>query len=272
MSLHDQTFYEEARVWNEHDIVDPRHREMRLDAIDALLPHESGSVLDVGAGDGIVVDRLAETRPTDRLIALDRSFTALSRTGRTRVQASADALPFLDRSFQSVLCCEVLEHLPLAIYEHVRTELQRVAKTHLLITVPNNENRSRNRVRCQECGCVYNPFRHLRSFRRDQLDELFPDFTLVSTSEAGPRSPAYPRLLRLGLERTGLLSRSTYPRCPLCNEIYQPVGPRFRRNVKPPTDSTPPLTEGRVRNSRAARRLTPRTRRRYWLLALYRRD
>lgn len=54
-------------------------------------------------------------------------------------------LPFADRAFDAVMCSDVLEHLE--NLHQVFDELVRVTNGHLLVTLPNNWNSARMRLR-----------------------------------------------------------------------------------------------------------------------------
>jgi len=55
------------------------------------------------------------------------------------VIGSVDALPFEDHSFHTVMCCEVLEHLPFDAFERCLREIRRVAKVRVVISLPTVE-------------------------------------------------------------------------------------------------------------------------------------
>jgi dolichol-phosphate mannosyltransferase len=70
---------------------------------------KTGPVLDVGCGSSRIL------RDLPGVVGLDISFPKLrymSRYGVPLVQASIFALPFADGSFQTVVCSEVIEHVP----------------------------------------------------------------------------------------------------------------------------------------------------------------
>jgi SAM-dependent methyltransferase len=86
-----------------------------------------GSVLDVGCGLGGMREWLEPRHP----------YTGCDLEGGN-VRASALSLPFGDRTFDTVLLCEVIEHLDLpglAIREAAR-----VARSRIIITVPNDHS------------------------------------------------------------------------------------------------------------------------------------
>lgn len=97
-------------------------------------------VLDAGCGEGFVTNYLAERDPALQLTGVDLSEEAIAyarahfgehATYRT---GSIYKIPFSDNSFDAVVCSEVLEHLDEP--DRALAELKRVARKHVLITVP----------------------------------------------------------------------------------------------------------------------------------------
>lgn len=85
--------------------------------LDALAPIRAGSrVLDVGAGSGFYGRQISAAGA--HAVLIDISLTGLDRARATGANAvgyvccDAANLPFASRTFDKVLCTEVLEHLP----------------------------------------------------------------------------------------------------------------------------------------------------------------
>ena len=105
-----------------------------------LAQTEAQSVLDAGCGEGFVTSYLARQNPALRLTGVDLNKEAIAyaqdhfgdlahfRTG------SLYKLPFSDNAFDLIVCSEVLEHLDDT--DRALSELKRVARRHVLITVP----------------------------------------------------------------------------------------------------------------------------------------
>lgn len=97
-------------------------------------------VLEVGCGEGFVLERLSKERDDGRYCGLDVSSPAL-RGARYRLpavslcQGDAGALPFTGASFHLVLGLEVLEHLEAP--EMALDEMVRVAAGPVIISVPH---------------------------------------------------------------------------------------------------------------------------------------
>jgi SAM-dependent methyltransferase len=97
------------------------------------------SVLDVGSGNGYLSVPL-QTR-FGWAVSLDLSAAMLERSpARSRVRASAIALPFADSSFDVVVCSHLLHHL--VPPERVRTirEMARVSRGAVVLYEPNRNN------------------------------------------------------------------------------------------------------------------------------------
>jgi SAM-dependent methyltransferase len=62
-----------------------------------------------------------------------------------------EQLPFADRSFDCVVCCEVLEHLDNLYF--IFSELVRVTRRYLIISLPNNWGNARRPI-ARGHGCI----------------------------------------------------------------------------------------------------------------------
>jgi SAM-dependent methyltransferase len=96
------------------------------------------SILDFGCGFGAYSAALA--REGTNCIGCDINFDYLKGALSAGVPAVAvdSILPFGDRSFDSVLLLEVIEHVP--NLEGLLKEAFRVARRNVLVTVPNSED------------------------------------------------------------------------------------------------------------------------------------
>jgi 2-polyprenyl-3-methyl-5-hydroxy-6-metoxy-1,4-benzoquinol methylase len=98
------------------------------------------TVLDVGCGEGFVLDRLHQEGIGKKLEGVDILDRAIE-IGRklhphlTLKQGSIYNLPYKDNSFDLVICSEVLEHLDDP--EKALREVIRVSKGYCLLSVPN---------------------------------------------------------------------------------------------------------------------------------------
>ena len=93
------------------------------------------SVLDVGCGEGVVTERLAELLAPAEVLGVDADKANLSEEWRSRrapnltfATGSAYELPFADGSFDLVCAIEVLEHLERP--RDALAEMTRVAGRH----------------------------------------------------------------------------------------------------------------------------------------------
>ena len=99
------------------------------------------SVLDVGCGEGVLTERFASRIGTGHVVGVDLEDPKLreewSRRARPNLEfrtfGGAD-LPFADNEFDIACALEVLEHVPDP--ERTLTEMVRVARRHVLVSVP----------------------------------------------------------------------------------------------------------------------------------------
>ena len=105
-----------------------------------LMEAEPKRVLDAGCGEGFATSYLARQNPDLHLTGVDLSREAVAyanahfgEQAQFR-EGSVYKLPFSDNAFDVALCSEVLEHLDDP--DRAAEELKRVARSHVLITVP----------------------------------------------------------------------------------------------------------------------------------------
>jgi ubiquinone/menaquinone biosynthesis C-methylase UbiE len=105
--------------------------------IKQLFFEKNKNILDIGCGDGYVLEKLHENS-----IGLDVSFTAIKNLKKRLVNkkvviGDAEYLPFKKNSFYEIICSELLEHVENP--EKVLQEISRVIKRdgNILLTIPN---------------------------------------------------------------------------------------------------------------------------------------
>ena len=107
------TFYDD--YWKAERVTDSPHQRWKIAALGASLAHTSyRSILDVGAGDGVLLS--AACNPTARRVAVDLADDALAKIEARGLEAvkadfEHDKLPFADGTFDVTMCLDVLEHV-----------------------------------------------------------------------------------------------------------------------------------------------------------------
>jgi 2-polyprenyl-3-methyl-5-hydroxy-6-metoxy-1,4-benzoquinol methylase len=150
--------------------------EATLDELFELAaPH---SVLDVGCGEGVLVQQWAERLGDGRVVGIDleeESIQAGWAEHRApnleyRVMEASD-LPFADDEFDLASAIEVLEHVPDP--EHTVAEMARCAERHLLVSVPREPLwRMLNMARGAYWAALGNTPGHLNHWSRRSFVEL----------------------------------------------------------------------------------------------------
>jgi SAM-dependent methyltransferase len=111
-------------------------------SLDELLERgDPESLLDVGCGEGVLVQRVAQRLHPRRVVGIDLEEGSI-QAGWARHQAPnleyrtmhAQELPFGEGEFDMVSAIEVLEHLPDP--EGTLEQMARCAQRHLLVSVP----------------------------------------------------------------------------------------------------------------------------------------
>jgi ubiquinone/menaquinone biosynthesis C-methylase UbiE len=119
-------------------LIDRFHRKIVAEVV-ALSPH---TFLDAGCGEGFVARKVIDAAPGISLTGCDVSHSALEIAANANPEArfvagSVVDLPFPDQSFDVVGCFEVLEYLPGDLPRRALSELGRVARHAVVLSVPN---------------------------------------------------------------------------------------------------------------------------------------
>jgi SAM-dependent methyltransferase len=136
-------------------------------------------VLNIGVGSGYL-EQLLLNRGVD-VSSLDPSPESIDRLRNepnmgARARAGySQSLPFGDRSFDTVIMTEVLEHLPDEVLHQTLDEVGRVLKSdgELRGTVPYRENLAANHVLCPHCQAQFHRWGHEQTFDTASLRDLF---------------------------------------------------------------------------------------------------
>jgi ubiquinone/menaquinone biosynthesis C-methylase UbiE len=178
--------------------------------------HAGHTVLDLGCGFGAYSSALAVEGLS--CIGCDINLDYLRRAAQAGIPvANVDSLlPFRDRTFDTVMIFEVLEHV--ADTGKVLSEAFRVARKNVLVTVPNSENIEQMKANDVTYAHMLSSD-HLHFFEPASLDGLLRQYAKdVSIERADPIYPFWfvgrsmpfyglKLLFRLGLLKPRFFSR-----------------------------------------------------------------
>ena len=261
----EKQMYEVREKWEESYFSAGDRR--RVQYVSGLIANDVSSILDVGCGNGILVNYLDKQFPNRfaRICGTDRSETSLKFVHTEKVCANIDELPFKNGEFDLVTCLEVIEHLPQEIYTSALKELKRIAGQYIIISVPNDEDLVLNRVTCPRCYTAFSPFYHMRSFSGDKLStSLLPEFEPVHIESI--EKITVPRFPRIKQKISRLLHPEVYPPnciCPMCGHH------EFDKLKKSETSQINHTTEEPVISGLS--RFWPHTKKSKWMVGLFKR-
>jgi len=138
-----------------------------------------GSVLDVGCGEGVLTEQWARRLDPGQVVGIDLEDAKLTAHWRQRAERdnlqframAAEQLQFDDDEFDLVAATEVLEHV--GDPERVLAEMTRVARRHLIVSVPHEPLwRALNVARGAYLGELGNTPGHLNHWTRRSFGRL----------------------------------------------------------------------------------------------------
>lgn len=170
------------------DISKSRERPVEQERIADLLELASkgrSSVLDIGARDGYISRLL--TSSFQQVVALDLDTSDIQHERITCVIGDVTNLQFSDNQFNTVVCAEVLEHIPSDCLQRACDEIARVARDNVIIGVPYREDTRVGRTTCYSCGRKNPPWGHVNAFDEKRLKKLFPNLRVERFSYVGTK-------------------------------------------------------------------------------------
>ncbi len=143
------------------------------------------SLLDVGCGEGVLAQRLAQQIEPRRVVGIDleeesiqTGWAAHSAPNLQYIVMRAENLPFADGEFDLACAIEVLEHVPDP--EHTLAEMARCAERHLLVSVPREPLwRMMNMARGAYWGALGNTPGHLNHWSQRSFVKLLSRYGTV---------------------------------------------------------------------------------------------
>ena len=99
----------------------------QINEIAKLYPN---NILEIGIGNGFVSSFFKKRKKSIVTLDIDKQLNP-------EIIASITNLPFADKSFDVIVCYEVLEHLPFDHFENCLKEIHRVCKSHVILSVPD---------------------------------------------------------------------------------------------------------------------------------------
>lgn len=168
-------------VWAAYDQGDLISQKLEL--VKRWIPTGVKNIIDIGCGNGIISNALAANY---EVLGVDISETALAYVQTAKLQASATAIPLPENSYDLVFSSEMLEHLNDQDLYLACSEMMRLSKRYLLISVPHREQLAKSLLQCSSCGHVYHAYGHLHSFDKALLQELFPGCKQLKSTIFGP--------------------------------------------------------------------------------------
>ena len=267
-------YYEHTVDWGLEQHLESRDQLIRFQVTAAMISPNAERLLDVGTGNGAFLSFLENASRPLHLRGLERSRSAIaaSKCRAEITEGSVDALPFEDRSYDTVTALEVIEHLPYAVYPKALAEMARVSASQVVLSVPYRERRLM--VDCPECGCRFSPIFHLRTFDEDKLEGLVPGFRL--TAHEYVSTDVHWLLTDLATHLRGWRDRlkgivPVPATCPQCGYALPTAKPDS--SSKPTQPSNPAFAE--VSSAKPLRSAllswAPKVKRAHWLVAAYER-
>lgn len=200
-----------------------------------LIPLNPQKILDVGCGSGVLMHKINNIGK-HVISGTDLSEEAV-RIVKEKFKydcfvGSITNLEVEDKSYDTVICSEVVEHLFEEDLEKAFSELVRISKDTIIITTPFLEDLEYHQTKCAKCKTLFHPAGHIRkideSFLISCIQKYAANYAFYYTGKRPPRFKAYAALTRLLGKHVvwldGLL-------CPVCHSKIEKKTPSFINKI-----------------------------------------
>lgn len=202
--------------------LSPLERQ-RLDKTLDSIPYDIRTGLEIGFNDFRITNLL---RSKMNLVSIDLPKKVTAPCSYKLAFADLQSLPFRDNTFDITVCTEVLEHLPENVLLKGVSELQRVSRKYVLVSVPYKQRVWNEMFKCAGCGFVYNRMGHLHYMDHQKLAVLFEGATPEKTELAGRISGYAPDWLYFLANTLGnAWNDFIFGNCPNCEQSHKAVTP-----------------------------------------------
>lgn len=214
IEMNNKGLYDSVEIWEQE--MQPGQRNL-LRALLDIWPSGCKTVLDVGCGDGKISGPLSGYTGAD-FTGVDIAGEALARLPFRGLEASADALPFADGTFDLVMTTDSLEHLPDEVERGAWQEIFRTARQWVIVAVPFREELLDGLSSCHTCKCEYHVNWHQRRYDIDDLTLRAPEgwepaFAVLSGEAWSPTLPYETHVRRRIFNQYNGWDKSVCPNC-----------------------------------------------------------
>jgi SAM-dependent methyltransferase len=165
-----------------------------------MIPADVVSILEVGCGDGRITNSICHKY---KVMGIDIGKERIKAFQGTKIIADVSEIPIKDSKFDLVLAAEILEHLPDDVFYKAVSEMARVTKKYILITVPFRETLPAQWTECSECGHIFHAWGHLRRFDLRILKCIFSHARLMERKYFQPREAKIPSFAWIAVRKFG---------------------------------------------------------------------
>jgi len=218
MNDFEKKYYENEAFWVEEALSDNLNAA-RVKETAAFIPADVKTLLDVGCGNGIFTNYVAELRKDIKVVGFDRSEEALKYIKTDKMLGDITHIPVANNAYDCITCLEVIEHLPIPTYKKALQELARVTKKYAIISVPYKEKRGFSMTECPHCKTIFNREMHLNWFDDEKMKTLFKGTDLEFVhffTTVKHRSPLGYSIIENYHLRNHNVHEFTSPICPVC--------------------------------------------------------
>jgi SAM-dependent methyltransferase len=271
MNNFEKLYYEDESFWGGQMLQDPLNQE-RIKKTVELIPQNVETLADIGCGNGVFVNYLNKCNPKLEIWGLDRSETALKYVKTNKQLGDISDIPLMSRSMDCITCLEVIEHLPVPVYEKALSELTRISNKYIIISVPFEERSEEFFNQCPSCKTIFNYELHLRRFDDKRMGSLLDNygFSCVALEHFGATSKYFGHYTFRKIFYREQFKQWKSPICPVCGYKERNGFHKSRNSEMPKAISSKQKLISYL--TAVPKLLWPKVTKDYWVAGLYKKN